>query len=93
MRFELTKECLPTTAKGVREHFCLKQKYSLIFFFTLGSDDEDRRSAYRPLIRESISEDELQVIRSYIQQRRALGSNPFHAAIEAPVGRCATMTP
>jgi putative transposase len=63
----------------------LKQKYSLIFFFALGSDDEDRRVAYRTLIRESISEDDLQAIRSYIQQWRALGSNPFHAAIESPV--------
>jgi hypothetical protein len=49
--------------------------------------------AHRQLIRESISDEDLQTIRRHVQQQRALGSSRFQAAIEAMNGRCASVRP
>jgi putative transposase len=53
----------------------------------------ERQSAYRLLLRQSISEEELHDIRAYVQQQRALGSTRFQAAIETALGRCASVRP
>ena len=60
-------------------------------FSALGRTRIERCDAYRQLIRESISEDDLQSIRRHIRQQRALGSSRFQAAIEAMAGRCASV--
>ena len=60
-------------------------------FLVLGRNDEERSAAYRALVRESISDEDLQAIRDYVQQQRALGSLRFQAAIEAMTGRCASV--
>ncbi|MEO7324483.1 MAG: transposase, partial [Dokdonella sp.] len=60
-------------------------------FLALGRTDEERSAAYRALVRESISDEDLQAIRDYVQQQRALGSLRFQASIEAMTGRCASV--
>jgi len=62
-------------------------------FRASGNDDEDRRCAYDCLVRESISDDDLQVIRSYVQQQRALGSSPSQTAREAAIWRSVGVRP
>jgi len=44
------------------------------------------QQAYRQLVADALSEDELSEIRAYVQQQRALGSNRFQAMIEAELG-------
>jgi putative transposase len=43
------------------------------------------------LIRESISDEDLQAIRRYVQQQRALGSPRFQGALEATSECCASV--
>lgn len=43
--------------------------------------------AYRELVRQAISEDDLTVIRLHLQRQHALGTDRFRAAIEAQLGR------
>jgi putative transposase len=62
-------------------------------YLALGCDDAERRLAYRELVRQSISDDDLQMIRSYVQQQRVLGTTRFQAAIQAMSGRCASARP
>lgn len=60
-------------------------------FRALGRTRVERCGAYRQLVIESISDDDIQSIRRHVQQQRALGSSRFQAAIEAMAGRCASV--
>lgn len=62
-------------------------------YLALGHNDAERNTAYRHLLRESISDDDLQAIRDHVQQQRALGLPRFQTAIEAMNGRCASVRP
>ena len=56
-------------------------------FLSLGSDAESRQHAYRELVRQAISDDDLTAIRLHLQRQHALGTDRFRAAIEAQLGR------
>lgn len=56
-------------------------------FLALDQDPARRHAAYRELVREVISEDELTAIRLHLQRQHALGPDRFRAAIEAQLGR------
>jgi len=58
-------------------------------FQALGTDPESRRAAYRELVKQAISDDDLKAIRLQLQRQHALGSERFRAAIEAQLGRSA----
>jgi len=62
-------------------------------YAALANDPIQRCAAYRALFAEAISIDELDEIRAYVQQQRALGCNRFQAVIEAELGRCAVVRP
>ncbi len=57
----------------------------------LADTDAERRSHYRALIAEALDKTEVGRIRDYLQQQRALGPGRFQRAIEAQLGRCATV--
>lgn len=56
----------------------------------LGSNEEDRRSAYRELFRDELDRDLVDQIRKATNGNYALGSPRFHAQIESALGRRAT---
>lgn len=56
---------------------------------SLGTDPESRQAAYRELVRQAISDDDLAAIRLHLQRQHALGNERFRAAIEAQLGRSA----
>ena len=58
---------------------------------SLADMDDERRSRYQALVAEVLDEAEVDRIRAYLQQQRALGSGRFQRAIEAQLGRCATV--
>lgn len=58
-------------------------------FLALGADPESRQAAYRELVKQAISDDDLAAIRLQLQRQHALGSERFRAAIEAQLGRSA----
>jgi putative transposase len=58
-------------------------------FLALGRDAQSRQTAYRELVGQAISEDDLTAIRLHLQRQHALGTDLFRAAIEAQLGRCA----
>ena len=60
-------------------------------YVALGATPETRRDAYRELVRQAISDDDLAEIRAYIQQQRALGTDQFRAMVERKLGRCAAV--
>ena len=62
-------------------------------YLALGETPAQRQAAYRAIVAEAISEDELSEIRAYVQQQRALGNDRFRARIEAELGRCARIRP
>ena len=62
-------------------------------FRASGKDDEDRLRASDCLVRESISDDDLPVIRSCVQQQHAPVSSPSQAAIEAAIWRSVSVRP
>jgi putative transposase len=62
-------------------------------FTSLAPTRIERCSAYRQLVRQSTSDDDLEAIRQHGQQQRALGSPRFQAAIEALAGRCVSVRP
>jgi putative transposase len=62
-------------------------------YLALGFDDASRQLAYRDLVRHALSDDDLQAIRTYVQQQRVLGTIRFQKAIEAMSGRCALARP
>lgn len=53
----------------------------------LGRDTQSRQTAYRELVRQAISDDDLTAIRLHLQRQHALGTDRFRAAIEAQLGR------
>lgn len=58
-------------------------------FLALGADPESRRAAYRELVKQVVSDDDLTAIRRHLQHQHALGTERFRAAIEAQLGRSA----
>ena len=60
---------------------------------SLASTREVRQRYYQALFDEVLDEAQMQEIRNYLQQQRALGSTRFQADIEAQLGRCATVRP
>ena len=62
-------------------------------YIALATTSDERQQAYRHLVADALSDDELSEIRAYVQQQRALGSNHFQAMIEAELGRCAHTRP
>jgi putative transposase len=74
-------------------HNALAQPDGLIteheVYRALGTSATDRAIAYRAICAESISEDELIVIRAHLEQERAFGSRRFQDEIEANLARCA----
>ncbi|HEX5757083.1 MAG TPA: transposase [Arenimonas sp.] len=56
-------------------------------YAALGADAPTRQTAYRTLVAEAISADELESIRLNLQPQHALGSTRFRQAIEAQLAR------
>lgn len=59
----------------------------------LGNDNQSRGDAYQTLLREAISDDDLQTIRIYLKQQRALGRDDFRAMVEAKTQHFASARP
>jgi putative transposase len=59
-------------------------------FLSLATDPRQRGEIYLSWLRAGTSDDELQNIRDYMQQERALGSPTFQAMIEKTLGRPAS---
>lgn len=59
----------------------------------LGHTPRERAGAYRALVNEAISQDELQSIGLYLQQQRAWGRDGFRAMVEATTRRFAAPRP
>ena len=62
-------------------------------YTALGITPEARAEAYRHLLRETLSDDDLTAIRTYLQQQRALGRDDFRAMVEAKTQRFAGVRP
>jgi len=62
-------------------------------YLALGASPAERGDAYRALLQESISEDTLQEIRTYLNQQRALGRDDFQSMVEAKTRRFAGIRP
>ena len=62
-------------------------------YLALGVSDFARRRAYAALVAEAISGEQLQEIRVYLQQERALGTDHFRAHIEAKTRRFSDVRP
>lgn len=58
-------------------------------YTTLAATPEARAAAYRQLLHETLSDDDLKAIRTYLQQQRALGRDDFRAMVEAKTRRFA----
>ena len=59
----------------------------------LGATRIERSTAYQALLREALSDDDLQAIRTYLQQQRAWGRDNFRAMVEAKTQRFAGIRP
>ncbi|WP_426687435.1 transposase [Rhodanobacter ginsengiterrae] len=62
-------------------------------YTTLADTPEARAEAYRQLLHETLSDDDLTAIRTYLQQQRALGRDDFRAMVEAKARRFAGVRP
>jgi len=62
-------------------------------YTTLAATPEARAEAYRQLLHEALSDDDLKAIRTYLQQQRALGRDDFRAMVEAKTQRFASVRP
>ena len=62
-------------------------------YTALASTPETRAEAYRQLLREALSDDDLTAIRTHLQQQRALGRDDFRAMVEAKTQRFAGVRP
>lgn len=62
-------------------------------YMRLGPTRTERADAYRSLLGEALSDDELHAIRSYLQQQRALGRDEFRTMVEAKTRRFAGIRP
>lgn len=58
-----------------------------------GTNDAGRAAAYRALLNEAVSDDELAAVRRYLQQQRAYGRDDFRAMVEAKTRRFAGVRP
>lgn len=59
----------------------------------LGVSRTERSTAYRALLDQALSDDDLQTIRAYLQQQRAWGRDDFQAMVEAKTCRFAGIRP
>jgi putative transposase len=59
----------------------------------LGETPRERAAAYLQLLRETLTDDDLAAIRTYLQQQRALGRRPFQAMVEIKTRRFAGVRP
>lgn len=59
----------------------------------LGNSREERGAAYRSPLAEVLSDDDLQAIRTYLQQQRALGRDDFRERVEARTRQFAGIRP
>ncbi|MBP1474542.1 hypothetical protein J7I44_09520 [Frateuria sp. MAH-13] len=55
-------------------------------FLALGTDLVSQEAAYRELVKQAISDDDLAAIRLQLQRQHALGSERFRNAIKAQLG-------
>jgi putative transposase len=62
-------------------------------YIALGTHATERAAAYRTLLRETVSDDELHAIRAYLQQQRALGRDSFRVMVETKAKRFAGIRP
>jgi putative transposase len=62
-------------------------------YTSLAATAEARAEAYRRLLHETLSDDDLKAIRTYLQQQRALGRDDFRAMVEAKTLRFAGVRP
>jgi putative transposase len=62
-------------------------------YIALAATPEARAAAYRQLLHETLSADDLKAIRTYLQQQRALGRDDFRAMVEAKTRRFAGIRP
>ena len=62
-------------------------------YAALGSDASSRQEAYRTLIDEALSPDQLAAVRTHTQQQRVLGNPRFRAQIEALTQRVVSVRP
>ena len=62
-------------------------------YTALGSTPDARAETYRHLLRETLSDDDLIAIRTYLQQQRALGKDDFRDMVEAKTRRFAGVRP
>jgi putative transposase len=62
-------------------------------YTALAATSEARAEAYRQLLHEALSDDDLEAIRIYLQQQRALGRDDFRAMVEAKTQRFAGVRP
>ncbi|WP_221623646.1 transposase [Burkholderia cepacia] len=59
----------------------------------LGLTTAERGAAYRALLHEALSDDDVLAIRAYLQQQRALGNDAFKVMVEAKTQRFAGIRP
>jgi len=62
-------------------------------YLALGSDPTERADAYRRWLDAGIAPDDLQHLRAYARQERALGDERFQRMVETTLGRPATCRP
>lgn len=62
-------------------------------YIGLGISHAERTAAYRSLLNDALSEDDLHAIRAYLQQQRALGCGNFRAMVEKHTRRFADIRP
>ncbi|MEP6899412.1 MAG: transposase, partial [Rhodanobacter sp.] len=62
-------------------------------YTALASTPEARAEAYRQLLHQALSDEDLTAIRTYLQQQRALGRDDFRAMVEAKTQRFADVRP
>jgi putative transposase len=60
-------------------------------YLALGATSDQRQSVYRAFFDDILPQQQIDGIRAYVQQQRALGSDRFQAAIERKLGRCASV--
>lgn len=81
---------------SVHAHLGLKHDHRLTLrpeYLALDKDATVRATAYRQVLAEAISDDDLAVLRNYIRQERALGSVRFQAMIEKTLNRPVAIRP
>jgi putative transposase len=75
---------------GQRPHSALSPHPA---YLALGADTRLRSDAYRTLLHETLDSEELQAIRAYLQQQRALGTATFQAMVETKTQRFSATRP